>query len=107
MMALYLETMETPIQKLLNELKHNLNGANFMRMHDDLSQLEKNWHNAQIKTLTDIILDVEVNFLSEEKKQIQVAFDFGYKYGIEGNSFQNSETFFNDMYPQSCSKAII
>lgn len=93
---------QTAIQKLIAEIKANLMGVWVTKGESGLSIKEKVYLSAQEKTLKDILLDLESNYLPMEKECIYHAWDKAIEaHDKRGHNISRSSCDVDDYYEET------
>ena len=86
--------METPIEKLIANFNANIEGIQNVLDSDEFSKYDKErWLDKQ-KSIQDIVMTLEVEYLHIEKRDLLAAYDFGYQQIPN----KTSEDFYKEMY---------
>ena len=86
--------METPIEKLIANFNANIEGIQNILDSDEFSKYDKErWLDKQ-KSIQDIVMTLEVEYLHMEKRDLLAAYDFGYQQIPN----KTSEDFYKEMY---------
>lgn len=86
--------MQTPIERLIEFFNANIEGIQIILDSDEFSKYDKErWIHKQ-KTIKDIVMTLEVEYLHIEKRDLLAAYDFGYQKIPN----KTSEDFYNEMY---------
>lgn len=86
--------METPIEKLIANFNANIEGIQNILDSDEFSKYDKErWLDKQ-KSIQDIVMTLEAEYLHMEKRDLLAAYDFGYQQIPN----KTSEDFYKEMY---------
>lgn len=95
--------MKTVIQQLIEEVKANMAGVGVSSNENGVSKAEKQWFQASYSTMSKILLDLEVNYLAMEKKQIQDSYIAG---SWDTSGIQDENEMSNNYYQETFSDKV-